>query len=118
MLKLLSSTIQTDFLLYQNTTGSTINEGTPFSLNGLYVFAPNKIPNAEKGLIVVKGLVEVNCDNTISYSVGEKVYDDLSAPSGIVNKTSGGTRIPVGYVYETAINPSKIKILFFANLTD
>lgn len=118
MLKLLSSTIQTDFLLYKNTTGSTINEGMPFSLNGLYVFTPNKIPNTEKGLIVVKGLVEVDCDNTISYNVGEKVYDDLTTPSGIVNKTSGVRRVPIGYVYEAAINPSKVKILFFANLND
>ena len=42
-------------------------------------------------------IVEVGCDDTLTYANGESVYDHATTPTGTVNKTSSSRRL-VGYV--------------------
>lgn len=64
-------------------------------------------------------VVEVDCDNSLTYSNGENVYDDPTTPTGIVNKTSASRRL-VGYVRHPEggtypIGTTKIQIRFNGN---
>lgn len=64
-------------------------------------------------------VVEVDCDNTLTYANGESVYDHLTVPTGIVNKTSASRRL-VGYVRHPeggvyAVGTTKIQIRFNGN---
>ncbi len=109
MFKLLSNLSDTDFII--TVAPSELPEGYPAILNNVYVFTSRKAKTGEEVLLCVKGMAEVDCELG-DYLAGEYVYDSDSAPSGVVNKTSGTGRRRVGIVYETKQNANKIKILF------
>ncbi len=109
MFKLLSNLSNTDFIISE--VSMELPEGYPAIWNNVYVFTSKKAEAGEKILLCVKGIAEVDCELG-DYLAGEYVYDSDSAPSGIVNKTSGTGRRRVGIVYETKQNANKIKILF------
>ena len=63
--------------------------------------------------------MEVDCDNALVYTAGDFVYDSDSAPTGIVNKTSGAGRRKCGIVLKTyPASTSKISIEFDGTLND
>jgi hypothetical protein len=72
---------------------------------------------SEKLLAVVRAsIVEVDCDNTLTYANGENVYEHATVPTGIVNKTSASRRL-VGYVRHPEgntypVGTSKIQIRY------
>ncbi|MEM4221745.1 MAG: DUF2190 family protein [Thermoplasmata archaeon] len=57
--------------------------------------------------IIEADIVEFDCDLD-NYSAGEKIYLDSSTKK--VNKNNAG--IPVGYVYESKANATKIDVVF------
>lgn len=109
MFKLLDKIENTKPLIFFS--ASEIQEGYPFRIGQIYSFAISKILANTTVLIPTEGIAEVDCE-TDTYITGEAVYDSDSAPSGIVNKTSGTGRRLVGFVYESKPNANKIKIYF------
>lgn len=64
-------------------------------------------------------VVEVGCDNTLTYANGENVYDHATTPTGVVNKTDTARRL-VGYVRHPeggsyAVGTTKIQIRYNGN---
>jgi len=64
-------------------------------------------------------VVEVGCDNTLTYANGESVYEHATTPTGEVNKTSSSRRL-VGYVRHPeggtyAVGTTKIQIRYNGN---
>jgi hypothetical protein len=82
-------------------------------VNGVRGFWFSGVNANELGTLVINGtLFDVDADNTLAYSAGEAVYDDGVAPTGTVNKTSGGTRTIVGYAYrDYPIGTARITIV-------
>lgn len=77
------------------------------------------VANEPATFVHMADAVEVDCDNTLTYTSGEAVYDAAAAPTGVVNKTAAARKKvgivshPEGKVY--AVGTTKIHIRFIPN---
>ena len=82
--------------------GSAKTTGAAEIINGKIYFylkgSANPYDATEQLLGITRAaVVEVGCDNTLTYANGESVYEHATTPTGVVNKTSSSRRL-VGYV--------------------
>lgn len=104
--------------------GSAKVAGDPVIQNtvlGFYLKSSESPYDADEPLLVITraAVVEVDCDDSLTYANGEKVYDDDVTPTGIVNKTATDRRL-VGYVRHPeggsyAVGTTAIQIRFNGN---
>lgn len=82
--------------------GSAKTTGAAEIINGKIYFylkgSANPYDATEQLLGITRAaVVEVGCDNTLTYANGESVYEHATTPTGVVDKTSSSRRL-VGYV--------------------
>jgi hypothetical protein len=104
------------------THNATITKGTPIYIaTTQYVFPVTDVTaNVPATFVHEADVVEVDCDDTLTYVSGQAVYDADAAPTGSVNKTSGAGRKKIGVVSHPegktyAVGTAKIHIRFIPN---
>lgn len=98
------------------TAAADYSRGDGVALSATVIaFSPNDYSSGDARPDYIVKAKEVEVDAAAdTYNLFDPVYDDNASPTGIVNKTSGGTRQIVGYVIEpvTLAAQGKIKIAF------
>jgi hypothetical protein len=103
------------------THSAALDKGTPIYIaTTQYVFpVTDTEANLPATFVHEAEVVEVDCDDSLTYTSGESVYDHATVPTGIVDKTAtarkkvGIVSHPEGKVY--AIGTTKIHIRFIPN---
>jgi hypothetical protein len=103
------------------THNATITKGTALYIDTTqYMFPVTDVTANEAATFVHEAdVVEVDCDNTLTYISGQSVYDHATVPTGVVNKTAtarkkvGVVSHPEGATY--AVGTTKIQIRFIPN---
>ena len=95
------------------TAGADKTKGDVEVIGTIIGFWFESVLSGEDGTVVIGGnLYTVDCDNTLAYTAGDAVFQDTAAITGVVNKTSGGTNVIVGYAAKNyPIGTSKILIV-------
>jgi hypothetical protein len=111
----------TNYTPMEYTHSAALDKGEAIYFNGQYVF-PVTATEANKAATYVleADVVEVDCDNTLTYTSGQAVYDNDTTATGSVNKTSGAGRKKIGVVSHPegktyAVGTTKIQIRFIPN---
>lgn len=104
--------------------GSAKTAGAAEIVNGkiyFYLKGSESPYNASEQLLGITraAVVEVGCDDTLTYANGENVYDHATTPTGVVNKTDTARRL-VGYVRHPEggsypVGTTKIQIRYNGN---
>lgn len=104
----------------ESTQSSAYDKGTALYINLQYVFpVTNTTANEPATYVLEADVVEIDCDNSLTYASGEAVYDHPTVPTGAVNKTStsrkkvGVVSHPEGKTYPTGTD--RIQIRFIPN---
>ena len=104
------------------THNAILAKGVPIYISTTQYIFPVTITVANVAAVYVHeaDVVEADCDNTLTYTSGEAVYDADAAPTGILNKTSGAGRKKIGIVSNPEgdvypVGTAKIHIRFIPN---
>lgn len=112
----------TKYTPIEYTHNAILAKGVPIYIGTTQYVFPVTVTEANVAAVFVHeaDVVEVDCDNTLTYTSGEPVYDADAAPTGSVNKTSGAGRKKIGIVSHPegnvyAVGTAKIHIRFIPN---
>jgi hypothetical protein len=103
------------------THSAALTKGEAIYFNSQYVFpVTDTEANKAATYVVAADIVEVDCDNTLTYTSTQAVYDNDTTATGSVNKTSGAGRKKIGVVSHPEgktypVGTTKIQIRFIPN---